>query len=140
MFSFLKKLWNIIKVLLVIILVCLAVYFSFGGALVLFGATFTGVWAALFAVGLAFIVDPKTSGAALGAVGTAVGTAVKVAVGTAGTIVGTVLNGSGFTGLLLAGAAVWFLLSRKDDSDDAKPKGVKRFKPSDETVAFGSVE
>lgn len=141
MFKFLKKLWNILKVLLIIILICLAVYFSFGGALVLFGATFTGVWAALLAVGLAFIVDPKTSGAALASVGKGVSAAAGAAIGVITGGVSAVIQSSGLLKFGLVGFALYLFLSR-DKSKDAPDKPERKFVKSggDEKFAFGSTE
>lgn len=141
MFKFLKKLWNILKVLLVIILICLAVYFSFGGAFVLFGATFTGVWAALLAVGLAFIVDPKTSGAALAAVGKGVSDAAGIAIGVVTGGIAAVVKSSGLLKTALLGFALYLFLTR--DKDKIEPdKPAKKFVKlgGDEKFAFGSAE
>lgn len=114
-FGFLKKLWKALRVVLVIVLICLAIFFSFGGALVVLGVTFTGGWAALLAVGLAFLVDPETATDAVMAVGKAVGTATGALIAAVGTGVGAAASGSGLLGLLAVGLGIWWFMNRESD-------------------------
>lgn len=120
-FGFLKKLWKALRVVLVIILICLAIFFSFGGALVVLGVTFTGGWAALMAVGLAFLVDPETATDAVMAVGKAVGTATGALIAAVGAGVGAAVSGSGLLGLLAVGLGIWWFMNRESDREAQTP-------------------
>lgn len=113
----LSKIWKVLRKVLAVVLIVLAVWFSFGGALVLFGATLTGGWAALAALGLALLVDAETVTEVATNLGSAVGTVV-------GGAVGAVVSSSGlgtFAMLALGGFLLWQVMKDKDDDAQSLP-------------------
>lgn len=112
--AFLKKLWRVLRKVLAIVLISLAVYFTFGGALTILGATFSGGWAALLAGGLAFIVDAQTSTEVISTVGDGVAAAAGAASKAVSGVVNSVVSNSGVLGLAAIGFGLWFFLSRRE--------------------------
>lgn len=123
MFKFLKRLWDIIRVVLVVVLLCLAVWFAFTtGSFMLLGMTLSGLGASLLCVGVAYIVDPGSTVEALTAVATA---AAEVATSVASAALDVVTSAVGSSSLLLYGAigfGAYLLLSGgRKVKKDGKP-------------------
>lgn len=115
MLKFLKKLWDILRVILVVVLVCLAIWFTCGGALSLLGATFTGFSAALLCVGVAFVVDPETTKEALTAVTEAVAEVAATVASTLLDVAVDTFTSSKLFFFAAAGVVAWFLLGKKKE-------------------------
>lgn len=113
------KIWRLFKKILPYIMIALAVFFTFGGSLVLLGMTLTGYAAAVAAMGISFIVAPDETVDVVTDVAEDVGTA-------AGAIVSTGIGGlaSGLFGgengwlwaLLIAGGVYLLIRGNNDDS------------------------
>lgn len=120
------KIWKLFKKILPYIMIALAVFFTFGGSLVLLGMVLEGYAAAIAAMGLSFLVAPEETVDVTTDVAEAVGKAAGsvVAAGVGGLASGLFSGESSW--LLFAAIAVgaYFLLSRKDeDSVDELREG-----------------
>lgn len=138
LFNFFKKLWKAIKKVLAVVLIVLAVIllvmvvFASGGLLApIFGIVLTTTQAILLgvlAITGAFLIDPETASATVGAIGGAVGDAAE-AVGSA---VGDVVSGAteGIFSALSSSPLLWialgigafWLLGKSDSSDDTSDR------------------
>lgn len=112
-----SKIWKLFKKILPYIMIALAVFFTFGGSLTLFGMVLEGYAAAVAAMGLSFLVAPEetidVASDVAGDIGTAAGAIVSAAVGG----VASGLSGDNGSWLLIAVVAVgaYLFLSRKDE-------------------------
>lgn len=139
------KIWKLFKKILPYIMIALAVYFTFGGSLVLLGMTLEGYAAAIAAMGLSFLVAPEETVDVTTDVAEAVGTAAGavVAAGVGGLASG--LFGGESSWLLIAAIAVgaYFLLSGKErdtDVDGLPRNGDNRNDDRDDEVIVGTVD
>lgn len=120
----LKKIWDKLKIVIVVILICLAIWFSFGGVLMVGGVAIGGMWGAIVCIGAAFILFPKESAIVAGkiaagvtsaavSVGNALGTVVA---GAAGGIVGGLFGSSttSVASMAAIGIIAYFLLRKKE--------------------------
>lgn len=117
--NFLSKLWKIIRVILVIILICLAIYLMVTtGTLWFIGlAGVSGGWGAALCIGVAFLIDPDETGKQLTDIGESIGEAAGSVLGA----LGSALASTGIFGWIAAGVAFWwFFLS--DDSKESRDK------------------
>lgn len=138
LFDFFKKLWNAIKKVLAVVLIVLAVIllvmvvFASGGLLApIFGIVLTTTQAMLLgvlAITGAFLIDPETASAVVGAIGEAAGDAAE----TVGSVIGDVASGiteGVFSALsssplfwIALGIGVFWLLGKSDSSDKASDR------------------
>lgn len=135
------KIWKLFKKILPYIMIALAVFFTFGGSLVLFGMVLEGYAAAVAAMGLSFLVAPEetidtVSGVAEG-VGEAAGAIVS---GAAGGLASGLFSGElGWLGLVAIGVGAWWLFGsdKQEDDDEKRPGRVDGAanKPNDVTIA-----
>lgn len=135
--NLLKKIFKSLKKVLAIALIALAVYFSFGGALVLFGITFSGVSAALLAGGLAFLVDAGTATEAVKKVGEAVGSAAGAAGAALGAAVGAAASGSGLLGLAALGVGAYLVITSEPSEEDKAKRASGPASGISGTIAYG---
>lgn len=140
-----SKIWGLLKKILPYVMIALAVFFTFGGSLTLFGMVLEGYAAAIAAMGLSFLVAPDETIDVLTDVASDVSTA-------AGAVVSGVVGGvaSGLFGdnnswLLVAAIAVgaYLLLSRKEDGSTVVavlPESGRRRVDSDDEVTVGTLQ
>jgi hypothetical protein len=133
LFGWLKKLWNKLKPFFAIVLVCLAIYFTFGGGLAipgfeLFGMVFagfelTGAAAAVIAGSAALLVDSET---VLSVVENVTEGVTEVATSVAGGILSGVSSSlfsspiATIAGVGLLAAGAYFIYKRMNDNGDAE--------------------
>lgn len=147
LFDFFKRLWNAIRKVLAVVLIVLAVIllvmvvFASGGLLApIFGIVLTTTQAILLgvlAITGAFLIDPETASATVGAIGEAAGDAAE-AVGSA---VGDVVSGATegvFSALssspifwIALGIGAFWLFGKSGSSDDASDR--RKVSPRDST-------
>lgn len=135
------KIWKLFKKILPYIMIALAVFFTFGGSLVLFGMVLEGYAAAIAAMGLSFLVAPEETIDTISGVAEGVGEAAGAIVsGTAGGLVSGLFGGEwGWLGLVAIGVGAWWLFGsgERKDNDDERPDSVNGVtdKPSDVVIA-----
>jgi len=110
-----KTVWGWVQAALPYVALGLAIFFSFGGVLVIAGATFTGWWAAAVVVGLSFLLAPGETAAVLDDVVVAVSEVVDAVAQVAGSAISSAasaLFGMSPGALLLAIAGIWIVMNR----------------------------
>lgn len=111
-----SKIWGLLKKILPYIMIALAVFFTFGGSLVLFGMVLEGYAAAIAAMGLSFLVAPDETIDTVTDVATDIGKAVGAVVSGAAGGVASGLFGDDGSWLLIAAIAIgaYLLLSGRE--------------------------
>lgn len=140
-----SKIWGLLKKILPYIMIALAVFFTFGGSLTLFGMVLEGYAAAIAAMGLSFLVAPDETIDVVTDVASAVGTAAGAVVsGVAGGVASGLFGDDG-SWLLVAAIVVgaYFLLSGNKDSSTGVAvlsEGGRRRVDSDDEVTVGTLQ
>lgn len=139
------KIWKIFKKVLPYIMIALAVFFTFGGSIVLMGMVLEGYAAAIAAMGLSFLVAPEETTDVVTGVTESVSNAAGaiVAAGVGGLASG--LFGGESSWLLIAAVAVgaYFLFSKGGEDEEEYNKSSPRDKRRDDgsdNVVVGSTE
>lgn len=116
------KIWKLFKKILPYIMIALAVFFTFGGSIILMGMVIEGYAAAIVAMGISFLVAPEETIDVTSDVAKAVGTAAGavVAAGVGGLASG--VFGGENSWLVIAAIAVgaYFLLSGNRENDGTR--------------------
>lgn len=115
-----SRIWKLFKKILPYIMIALAVFFTFGGSLVLFGMVLEGYAAAVAAMGLSFLVAPDETIDTVSGVAESVGEAAGAVVsGVAGGLASGLFGGEwGWLGLVAIGVGAWWLFGKDDKSTD----------------------
>lgn len=139
-----SKIWGLFKKILPYIMIALAVFFTFGGSLTLFGMVLEGYAAAIAAMGLSFLVAPDATIDVVSGVAKDIGTAAGAIVSGAAGGIASGLFGDDGSWLLVAAFAVgaYLLLSRKEDDSTRVAEltiNDQRETGSDDEVAVGTL-
>lgn len=130
------KLWSLVKKILPYVMLALAIYFTFGGSLVLLGMTLSGYGAAIAAVGISFLVAPEETVDVATGVAEDVGTAAGSIIGAAaGGLSSSLFGGNGVLVAIAVAVGVWWLLS----GDEPEKLNQERAEPKTDDVVVGSI-
>lgn len=118
------KIWKIFKKVLPYIMIALAVFFTFGGSIILMGMVLEGYAAVIAAMGLSFLVAPEETTDVVTGVTESVSNAAGaiVAAGVGGLASGLFGGESSWLLIAAVAAGAYFLLSgREKDEEYGKP-------------------
>lgn len=130
------KIWRLFKKVLPYIMIALAVFFTFGGSLVLLGMTLTGYAAAIAVMGISFLVAPEETVDVITDVADDVGTAAGaiVSAGVGGLASGLFGGENGWLLALLIAGGIYLLIRGESGSDS------RDLDTADEEVSVGTLQ
>lgn len=119
------EIWKLFKKILPYIMIALAVFFTFGGSLTLFGMVLEGYAAAIAAMGLSFLVAPDETIDTVTGVADSIGEAAGAVIGgvTGGLVSGLSGGENGVWIAIAIAVGAWFLLNGRKDSVDVDVVG-----------------
>lgn len=130
------KIWKIFKKVLPYIMIALAVFFTFGGSIVLMGMVLEGYAAAIAAMGISFLVAPEETIDVTSDVAKSVGTAAGavVAAGVGGVASGLFAGDNSWLLIAAVAAGAYFLFSGRKEDNEIKVIGLSEGKDDEEAV------
>lgn len=139
-----SKIWGLLKKILPYVMIALAVFFTFGGSLTLFGMVLEGYAAAIAAMGISLLVAPDETIDVVTDVANDVGKAAGAIVsGVAGGVASGLFGDNGSWLLIAAVAVGAYLLFSGKESDNTRvvvlPESDRRNTTSDDAISVGTV-